>query len=217
MVELNSIKKELSKLNSELEKYVPYASLNYSNLKSLNQLNDSQASNIEILTFLQDVRDELSLLRKHAFNDIESLVTKKLHTQQDEFLSKIRQTFERLSQDLIASRNAQSRQILEQLESINHELTNQSLEIKSIHQKIDNMQEEVYSSQYQMFKQISEVENSLNSSIDHINLPVQSNSQQNTQKFITTFSSEREDSDNFEEEIIKTRIDRINSALSRLQ
>lgn len=126
-----SVKKELEKLNKEIDKHMPLSNLN-SSLELFEQ-NESQSSaqlNFDTLSLLQDIRDEMSLLRKNIFTDAESLISRKVQKDQEDFFNKVQESLFKLSSKMLQSKDHNY-----------YSLRNENVELLKIVKKIQDDQE----------------------------------------------------------------------------
>ena len=144
MVTTNNIKKELSNYNKELEKYISKVSYNSVEDLSFEKLSDNQSTNLEVLTFIQDIRDEMSLLRKHLYSDVQSLVTKTLKADQDKQLSEMKKNFNSMIKEMAESKNYLLNKIRDEIANMHHDLKNTNMDVVTINSKIDTLVQAVY-------------------------------------------------------------------------
>lgn len=104
MVIKNNVKKELNKLNDELDSHLDVSSVGDDFSVFEKKLKDDSL-NFDTLTLLKDIRDEMSLLRKNVFSDAESLISRKIKKDQELFFTKIQENFLKLSNHVVSSKD----------------------------------------------------------------------------------------------------------------
>lgn len=242
MTSSNSIKKELLNYNKELEKYLTKVPFDMSQDFSFDKLSDTQATNLEVLSFIQDIRDEMSLLRKHLYSDVQSLVTKTLRAEQEKHLTQMRHDFNSMIKEMADSKNYLLSKIRDETAQVHHDLKDVDIDVGTINSKIDTLVQAVYdanqnqiSLQNQVSTRLKEIETELlvnqhaiegfNNSLkkDYVHSPGdfpmnQHNQQLNVaSKQIKSISSKvGNESENCEQKLVEHRIARIDAALHKL-
>lgn len=237
MVSTNNIKKELSEYNKELEKYVSRVSLDSAEDLSFEKLSDNQSTNLEVLTFIQDIRDEMSLLRKHLYSDVQSLVTKTLRAEQEKHLTQMRNDFNSMIKEMADSKNYILNKIRDETAHIHHDLKNTNIDVTTINNKIDTLVQAVYdanqnqvSIQDEVSSRLKEIETELlvnQHAIDGFNNSLKKDFAQSHNNMSLTHNTNKEQksqSNHFfeknnsfkDDQFIEHRIARIDAALHKL-
>lgn len=222
MAKNNNLTSELSKLNKDLDKHLTDISVDVTQFDKFNTgLNDSQAVNFEVLTFLQDVRDEMSLLRKHLFNDVQSLVTKTLRAEQDQMLAQMQKQFNSVLKDIVDSKNHHMMQLRNEQAHLELEVSSMKTTLEHLNSKIDKLVQHVYedsnrelSYQNELDSRLIEIENELLVN-QHKLEGIQGRRRLSTLKPLRSRETFQIETD--EDKLIEHRIARIDAALNRLQ
>lgn len=193
MVEKKEIKIELKKLNNELSKLIANDNIKISQdfLYSQEFNSDKLTFNeLELLTLIQDIRDEISILRRNLFTDIELYIHKKINSEQEKFFEKIENSFSRVLKESMISRTQHIQEI--------------KYEFSQIHEKINNFEKEFndLKTQNQIMTKIQEGIQFNQTSLNTQSFPVQNQISSNTSRIQSN---------------VESRISRIDSALRRLQ
>ena len=135
MVDKKNFKKELSSLNNELNEILTKENFKIPQdylYKDNEQHSSSNFKEFEILSMIKDVREEINLLRRNMFNDLESFVNKKINSQQEKFFEKIEQSVSKLLRESMISRS-------QHISELKSEFSNFHMKINKIEEEIDNL------------------------------------------------------------------------------
>ncbi|MFT4244178.1 MAG: hypothetical protein ACMXYB_01840 [Candidatus Woesearchaeota archaeon] len=193
MVEKKEIKNELKKLNKELSEIIYNENLNIPEKILYNQEFDSDRltfNELELLTLIQDVRDEISILRRNLFSDIESYTHKKINSQQEKFFEKIESSFSKILKESMISRTQHVKEIKN--------------EFSQFHEKINYLEKEIgdIKTQNQIMTKIQEGIQFNQTSINTQSFPVQNQMDTNTSRIQSN---------------VESRISKIDTALRKFE
>ena len=237
MVDNKKIIKELSSLNEELNEILKKENIKIpqSYLYKNEQNHPINSNEFELLSMIKDVRDEINILRRNLFSDIESFVNKKINNDQDKFFQKIEESVSKLLKESIISRN-------QHISELKHEFSNTNIKINKLTEEIDNLKslnsttksiyQEIQTYQFELENnlksKIDNLENSLTSRFVEISYSMKSNGSNNSPQVLELKNQylPTNNVQNNNREVVKTselsskiesRISRIDAALRKLE
>lgn len=193
MVEKKEIKIQLKNLNKELSKLMEDKDINISqNFLYSQEFNSDKLTfnELELLTLIQDIRDEMSLLRRNLFTDIEAYIHKKINNEQEKFFEKVEQSFSKVLKESMLSRTQHIQEI--------------KYEFSQIHEKIHKFEKEFNDLKVQnnIMTRIQEGIQFNQTNLNTQSFPIQNQFNSNTSRIQSN---------------VENRISRIDTALRRLQ
>ncbi|MCH8519555.1 MAG: hypothetical protein LAT82_02265 [Nanoarchaeota archaeon] len=164
MIDNKKIKDEIKKLNIELESVIKNSNLKLPQLSNIKQFNTPNSLEInsdafQLLNLIQDVRDEISLLRRNLFSDIESFVNKKINVEQEKFFERIESSFSKVLKESILSRTQHIQEMKNEFSIFHMKMNKINEEIDNLNASNDHIKTLLHNEQSNILTNLEEIDN----------------------------------------------------------